>query len=65
MNLFLLLVTKLGGRHPVTGRKVIEGVGGGSKQKASLKMGKHLKLQNFTALKLQTVSVVFLRLPPT
>jgi len=27
-------VTKLGGRHPVTGRKVIEGVGGGSKQKA-------------------------------
>ena len=29
-----LLVTKLGGRHPVTGRKVIEGVGGGSKQKA-------------------------------
>lgn len=29
-----LNVTKLGGRHPVTGRKVIEGVGGGSKQKA-------------------------------
>ena len=29
-----LLVTKLGGRHPVTGRKVIEAVGGGSKQKA-------------------------------
>jgi len=27
-------VTKLGGRHPVTGRKVIEGVGGGHKQKA-------------------------------
>jgi len=27
-------VTKLGGRHPETGRKVIEGVGGGSKQKA-------------------------------
>jgi len=27
-------VTKLGGRHPVTGKKVIEGVGGGSKQKA-------------------------------
>jgi len=27
-------VTKLGGRHPVTGRKVIEAVGGGSKQKA-------------------------------
>jgi len=27
-------VTKLGGRHPVTGRKVIEGVGGGSKQKS-------------------------------
>jgi len=27
-------VTKLGGRSPVTGRKVIEGVGGGSKQKA-------------------------------
>jgi len=27
-------VTKLGGRHPVTGRKVIQGVGGGSKQKA-------------------------------
>ena len=27
-------MTKLGGRHPVTGRKVIEGVGGGSKQKA-------------------------------
>jgi len=27
-------VTKLGGRHPITGRKVIEGVGGGSKQKA-------------------------------
>ena len=31
---YLYLVTKLGGRHPVTGRKVIEGVGGGSKQKA-------------------------------
>ena len=30
----LLSVTKLGGRHPVTGRKVIEGVGGGSRQKA-------------------------------
>jgi len=27
-------VTKLGGRHPLTGRKVIEAVGGGSKQKA-------------------------------
>jgi len=27
-------VTKLGGRHPVTGKKVIEGVGGGSKQKS-------------------------------
>jgi len=27
-------VTKLGGRSPVTGKKVIEGVGGGSKQKA-------------------------------
>jgi len=27
-------VTKLGGRHPVTGRKVIQGVRGGSKQKA-------------------------------
>jgi len=27
-------VQKLGGRHPLTGRKVIEGVGGGSKQKA-------------------------------
>jgi len=27
-------VTKLGGRSPVTGRKVIEGVGGGSKQKS-------------------------------
>jgi len=27
-------VTKLGGRHPVTGKKVIEAVGGGSKQKA-------------------------------
>lgn len=26
-------ITKLGGRHPVTGRKVIEGVGGGSKRK--------------------------------
>jgi len=26
-------ITKLGGRHPQTGRKVIEGVGGGSKQK--------------------------------
>lgn len=26
-------MTKLGGRHPVTGRKVIAGVGGGSKQK--------------------------------
>ena len=29
------------------------------------KLGNHLKLHNFTALKLQTVSVVFLRLPPT
>lgn len=29
-----LAVTKMGGRHPVTGRKVIEGVGGGKKQKA-------------------------------
>ncbi len=28
-----LSVTKLGGRNPVTGRKVIEGVGGGCKQK--------------------------------
>lgn len=28
-----LPMTKLGGRHPVTGRKVIEGVGGGSKRK--------------------------------
>ncbi|XP_023327583.1 LOW QUALITY PROTEIN: 39S ribosomal protein L2, mitochondrial-like [Eurytemora carolleeae] len=28
-----LKMTKLGGRHPVTGRKVIEGVGGGSKRK--------------------------------
>lgn len=28
-----LKVTKLGGRHPITGQKVIEGVGGGSKQK--------------------------------
>jgi len=26
-------MTKMGGRHPVTGRKVIEGVGGGSKRK--------------------------------
>ena len=32
--MLFLSVTKLGGRHPVTGRKVIEGVGGGSKQKA-------------------------------
>lgn len=28
-----LKMTKMGGRHPVTGRKVIEGVGGGSKRK--------------------------------
>ena len=33
-QVLLISVTKLGGRHPVTGRKVIEGVGGGSKQKA-------------------------------
>ena len=32
--MLLFLVTKLGGRHPVTGRKVLEGVGGGSKWKA-------------------------------
>lgn len=29
-----LRTSKLGGRHPLTGRKVIEGVGGGSKQAA-------------------------------
>ena len=29
-----LAVTKMGGRSPVTGRKVIEAVGGGSKQRA-------------------------------
>jgi len=28
-----LPITKMGGRHPQTGRKVIEGVGGGAKQK--------------------------------
>ena len=29
-----LKITKLGGRDPITGRKVIEGWGGGSKQRA-------------------------------
>eukprot|EP00096_Caligus_rogercresseyi_P014660 TRINITY_DN7177_c0_g1_i1.p1 TRINITY_DN7177_c0_g1~~TRINITY_DN7177_c0_g1_i1.p1 ORF type:complete len:348 (-),score=90.20 TRINITY_DN7177_c0_g1_i1:90-1106(-) len=29
-----LAIRKLGGRDPVTGRKVVEGIGGGSKQKA-------------------------------
>jgi len=28
-----LKITKLGGRHPITGRKVIQGVGGGRKQR--------------------------------